>query len=112
MSSKRKFPEFLTFALTGWAGGSVGTIILGLIWPIIFPAIVNVENYYESGPGLLTIILIVLVWSAPAALIGGVIGGRFSVEGGKASQRMFAIVFGLILAIPCASYGLWFFTGR
>lgn len=108
----RHLPDSLRFALIGWLGGTAATVILGLVWPFIFPAIVNVENYYAAGPGLLTIILMIVAWSAPAAIVGGLIGGRLSVEGGSNSQRLFAILLGIILAIPCATMGYWFFTGE
>ena len=101
----------ISYAFTGWIGGLIGTLILGLAWPIIFPAIVNIDHYYESGPNLLTILGIVLLVVTPAALIGGVIGGRVSVEGGERGQRIFAVIFGILLSSPCACGGLWFFTG-
>jgi hypothetical protein len=101
----------LSFALTGWLGGFAATLILGLSWPIIFPAIVNVEHYYETGPGLLSIFGVVLLVITIPALIGGFIGGRVSVEGGKFGQRVFAAIFGILLSAPFICYGLWFFTG-
>ena len=96
----------------GWLAGMVSTIALGLLWPIFLPAIVNVEHYYESGPSLLSIIGAILLWATPAALMGGLIGGRLSLEGGTRSQKLFAILFGIILALPCAGFGYWFFTGE
>lgn len=101
----------LSFAFTGWIGGFGATLILGLFWPIIFPAIVNVEHYYESGPGLFTILAIVLLTTSIPALIGGFIGGRVSVEGGERGQRTFAVIFGILLSAPVICYTLWFFTG-
>jgi hypothetical protein len=63
------------------------------------------------GPGLLQILGIVLVLATPAALAGGLIGGRLSIEGGERGQRLVAIIFGVIFSLPCSCYGLWFFTG-
>lgn len=101
----------LSFAAIGWLAGILSTVVLGLIWPIIFPAIINIENYYGSGPGLITIIGITLLLITPAALIGGLIGGRLSVEGGAGGQRLIAIILGVIFAAPCGCFGYWFFTG-
>ncbi|MFK7800227.1 MAG: hypothetical protein AB8G95_01220 [Anaerolineae bacterium] len=101
----------LSYALTGWLGGLAAVLILGLSWPIIFPAIINVENYYGSGPGLPAILGIVASVITLPALIGGLIGGRVSVEGGERGQRTFAVIFGILLSSPLICFGLWFFTG-
>jgi hypothetical protein len=106
-----KWRENISYALTGWISGVVSTILIGLAWPIIFPAIVNVEHYYGVGPGLFTIIGIVLVVITIPSLIGGLIGSRVSIEGGANGQRIFAALFGVILATPFTCMGLWFFTG-
>ncbi len=84
---------------------------LGLLWPFIFPAIIRPEHYYGDGPGLLTIIAINLLVMTPAAVLGGIIGGRLSIEGGYRSQRLIAIILGIVLATPCGGFGFWFFTG-
>jgi len=89
----------------------MSTLGLGLAWPIIFPAIVRPEHYYGAGPGLLQIIGITLVIASPAALIGGLIGGHLSIEGGERGQRLIAIIFGIIFSSPFGCGGLWFFTG-
>ena len=46
-------PRPLVFALTGWVVGAIATVVVGLIWPVIFPAIVLVGHYYGAGPNLL-----------------------------------------------------------
>ena len=111
MAKKKKIPETLSYAITGWVAGIITTLGLGLVWPIIFPAIVRPERYYGAGPGLLQILGIACLLATPAALIGGVIGSRISVEGGEQGQRLTAIMLGIILSLPCSCYSLWFFTG-
>ncbi len=100
-----------SYALTGWLAGVVTTLVLGFAWPIIFPGIVNVEHYYDEGPGLLTIIGLSLLVMTPASLVGGLIGGRVSVEGGEMGQRIIAAIFGVVFTIPCGCVVLLFFTG-
>ncbi len=111
MSRRKILREHFSNALTGWLAGVVATIVLGLLWPIIFPAIVRVEHYYGAGPGLPMIIGMVLALASPAAIIGGLVGGALSVEGGDRGRRMIAIVVAVVLSIPCSGWGYWFFTG-
>lgn len=99
------------FALAGWAAGVAATVGLGLYWPTIFPAIVEIDHYYGAGPGLFLIIALTLIIVSPGAFIGGLIGSRVPKEGGRTEQFIMAAVFGVILALPFACYGLWFFTG-
>lgn len=101
----------LRLTLLGWFSGIISTIVLGLLWPYIFPAIINPERYYGAGPGLFTIIGLVLVVITPAALLGGFVGGRINQEGGASSQRIVSMLVGMILSLPFACMGLWFFTG-
>jgi hypothetical protein len=98
-------------AFAGWIAGVLGTIALGLAWTIIFPAIVNPEHYYGPGPGLPFLIGLAALAATPGALIGGLIGGRVSIEGGNWSQRILAAIFGIGLSLPCSCYSLWVFTG-
>jgi len=99
------------FALIGWAGGVVATLVLGVLWPRMMPAIINVEHYYGAGPGVPVILAIVAALASPAALVGGLIGSRIPKEGGRLEQQLAAVILGIILALPFACYGLWFFTG-
>ena len=101
----------LTFALIGWLGGLAATLILGFSWPIIFPAIVNVEHYYGDGPGLFSILGVVLLSITLPALAGGLIGSRVSIEGGARSQYILATTFGILFSAPFICMVLWFFTG-
>ncbi len=99
------------YALTGWVTGVVTTLIMGFAWPIMFPGIVIVEHYYGDGPGLITIIGIALLIMSPASLVGGLIGGRLSIEGGEGSQRLIAVIFSVLFTLPFTCGVLLFFTG-
>ena len=101
----------VSYALTGWLAGVVTTLVMGFAWPTIFPAIVNVEHYYGDGPGLITIVGIGLLVMSPASLVGGLIGGRVSLEGGELGQRIIAAIFGVLFTMPFACVVLLFFTG-
>lgn len=111
MPNRKSISEYLSSALTGWIAGVLGTLVFGLAWTIIFPAIVNPEHYYGPGPGLPLIIGLAALWATPGALIGGLIGGRVAREGGKWTQRGLAAIFGILLSLPCSCYSLWVFTG-
>jgi hypothetical protein len=106
-----KIPDALRFAGWGWIGGAVGSTILGLVWPVILPGVVRVGHYYGSGPSILQLLLMAALFEAPAALVGGFIGGRLPREGGRTEQRLAAAIGGLIAAIPFAGYCFWFFSG-
>jgi len=106
-----KIPRPLSYALTGWLAGAAATVALGLLWPLFFPALVRIEHYYGAGPGLPLILVMVLIFASPAALVGGLIGSRLPREGGQAEQMIVAALIGIILALPFGCWGLWFFTG-
>lgn len=86
-------------------------LFLLLAWPIFFPAIVRTEHYYDDGPVLVQALAIAILIATPAALVGGIVGGRISQEGGDRAQRLVAIIFGIIFSIPFSCYILWIFTG-
>ena len=48
----------ISYALIGWFAGIVSVVILGLVWPFVFPGIVNIDHYYGAGPSLPMIIFI------------------------------------------------------
>ena len=101
----------LVFALTGWAAGAIATVVVGLSWPSIFPAIVLVEHYYGAGPSLLTIIVFGIILASPGGLVGGIIGSRIPREGGQSEQHIMAAILGIVFTLPLACFVLWFFTG-
>ena len=111
MSARKVLQRRLGDAFVGWLAGIIATLALGVAWPIIFPAIVRVENYYGSGPGLPLIILMILGLASPGAALGGLIGGSLAIEGGTRGRRIVSILVAVILSLPCAAWGYWFFTG-
>lgn len=106
-----KILRTLAFAVTGWVVGAIATVIVGLSWPTVFPAIVVVEHYYGAGPSLVTIILFSIILASPGGLVGGWIGSRLPKEGGQTEQFIMAAIMGIVLTLPFACMGLWFFTG-
>ena len=104
-------PRAVLFALAGWVASVIVIVAVGLYWPTIFPAIIRPEHYYGEGPEILSIIGLAIIFGSPAALVGGVIGSRVPKEGGQTEQLIMAGIFGVILALPFACMGLWFFTG-
>jgi len=111
VASRKKITRNLSYALTGWIAGVLATLVLGLSWPVIFPAIIRPEHYYGPGPGLLTILGLAVLAASPGAILGGFIGGRLSIEGGETGQRLIASLIGIALALPCGCGSLWVFTG-
>lgn len=111
MSKRKVILQHFGDAILGWLAGVLATLTLGLAWPIIFPAVVRVEHYYGAGPGMPLIIAIVLAVASPAAIMGGLVGGALSVEGGARGRRMITILVAILLSLPCAGWGYWFFTG-
>lgn len=101
----------LAFALTGWLVGAIATMVVGLSWPTIFPAIVVVEHYYGGGPNLFTIIVFSITIASPGGLIGGLIGSRIPKEGGRSEQFVMAAIMGIIFTLPFTCMVLWLFTG-
>jgi len=106
-----KIPKPLAFALTGWLVGAIAAIIIGFVWPKIFPAIVVVQHYYGAGPSLFTIIIFSVILASPGGLLGGFIGSRIPREGGQSEQFLMAGIMGIILSVPFSCMMLWFFTG-
>jgi len=92
--------------------GELAVVTLGLLWPAIFPGIVNYNHYYDTGagPSLMTVVLIDLAATSLPAIIGGIVGGRIPKEGGRTQQLLVAALFGIILAVPCGCFGLWLFS--
>ena len=98
-----KMREHLLFAGVGWIAGLCSTLGLALI---IIPAIIGGEQAYSRGPGLLILALILLIVT-PAALVGGIVGGRLPKEGGQLGQLIMAAICGMIVAVPLSCAGFW-----
>lgn len=106
-----KIGENLRFASIGWLGGIGADLILGLVWPAIFPEIVRRDHFYGTIPGLAFIVGTALVITSPFACVGGLIGSRLPTEGGDTEERIVAALGGAILVIPFACYSMWLLTG-
>lgn len=104
--------KFLRFALIGWIAGILFTLLVGLIWPAIFPGITHPEHYYIGAILTLqsTIVISMMVASLPA-LIGGIIGGFLPREGGSRDQQIAAAIGGIILSIPFGCFNYWMLSG-
>jgi hypothetical protein len=89
----------------------IAIILVGFIWPSIFPAIIRSDRYYGEGPGLIAIVGMAILFASPFSLAGGFIGSRIPREGGASEQFIMAAIAGIGLSLPFACYGLWLFTG-
>jgi cation transporter-like permease len=77
------------------------------------PGFVHYNHYDPTGPApnLVLIVGVILAAASLPAIIGGVVGGRISKEGGDRQQLILAAIFGIILAVPVGCFGLWLFSG-
>lgn len=94
----------LLCALIGWLAGLCVTLVTGFV---IFPALLGDQPSLGIRAELL-ILVVVLLLVTPAALIGGLIGGRLPREGGKSGQLLMAGIIGIIVALPFSCVGFWF----
>ena len=106
-----KIIRYIAFALTGWIVGVIAILVIGAVWPSIFPAIIQNGHYYGAGPSLSAIIIMAILFATPAALVGGIIGSVIPKEGGKQEQYIMAGIISILLALPFSCLCLWFFTG-
>ncbi len=107
-----KIPDPLRFALTGWLAGAIGTVILGVIWPAIFPGLIHPEHYYAGAVlGIPTIVGLTLLWTALPSILGGLGGGSLIREGGRREQLIMAVIGSLVLTLPVGAFHLWLFSG-
>src|SRR5258708_24618311 len=103
-----KVAALLRFAFVGWVAGVLALILLSLVWPNVMPGCVHYSHYDPTGPApnLVLIVAVILAAASLPAIIGGVIGGRISKEGGNRQQLIMAGIFGIILALPVGCFGL------
>jgi len=111
LKDESRIKKQFQFAGRGWVAGALAALVVGLVWPAVFPAILRVNHYYGAGPGLPMILVFTVLSATPSALVGGVVGAAVSREGGEGGQRTAALVGGLVSALPFACGILWFFTG-
>ena len=102
----RSFRHNLLFAITGWIAGVVVTLGFGLLWPRIFLDVGPPTRFSTSYDYV--ILATVLLIASPAALVGGLVGGRLPREGGRREQLIAAVIFGIVLALPFGCLGFWY----
>ena len=96
----------LVFALVGWVVGLCSILAIALI---VFPVFFGISKAIRTLPDLLAFALVALLVS-PAALIGGLVGGRALKEGGRTGQLIMAALFGIIAAVPLSCIA-FYYTG-
>jgi hypothetical protein len=94
----------LLFALTGWVAGVCGIAATALL---VFPALLGTPKSIRSLPDLLAFALVMLLVS-PAALLGGLIGGRAPREGGRVGQLIMAAIVAVVAAVPLSCVAFWY----
>ena len=85
----------LTFALIGWVASLSSVFGIALI---AFPVFFGISRSIRTLPDLLAFALVALLIS-PAALLGGLVGGRALKEGGRTGQLIMPAIFRL--SRPC-----------
>jgi hypothetical protein len=94
----------LLFALIGWVAGLCSILGMALI---VFPILLGIRKSISTAPDLLAFALVLLLVS-PAALLGGLIGGRVPREGGRSGQLIMAAVVAIIAAVPVSCILFWY----
>lgn len=99
-----KILQHLLNALVGWIVGLLITVGFAFLWLKIIPEI----DRTGQGPFFWINLLIILAVISPAAIAGGVIGGRLPKEGGRINQMLYATIFGLLFPLPFACFLFWY----
>jgi hypothetical protein len=99
-----KILQHILNALVGWIAGLLITVGFAFLWLKIIPEIDRVGQ----GRGFWTILSLILLVVSPAAIAGGVIGGRLPKEGGRINQMLYATIFGLLFPLPFACFIFWY----
>lgn len=113
MSAKQQFrlPHFIIHAGIGLLADAVGSLVVGILFPIIFPSIVRLDHYYGVGPSVPLLMVYAFCVSIPFSLVGGIVGGRLIREGGRNEQLVAAALLGFIAALPFGFCSFWVFNG-
>ena len=99
-----KILQHILNALVGWIAGLLITVGFAFLWLKIIPEI----DRTGQGRGFWTILSLILLVISPAAIAGGVIGGRLPKEGGRTNQMLYATIFGLLFPLPFACFLFWY----
>jgi hypothetical protein len=99
-----KLRRMIRFAGIGWIAGALLILLLAFV---ITPATIGSKHSLLNQADLLVLGL-VLLGMTPGAMLGGILGGRMSYEGGGSGQMIMAGIIGLLLSIPFGCMGFWF----
>jgi hypothetical protein len=99
-----KLQHMIRFAGIGWLAGALLILLLGFV---ITPATIGSKHSIQD-PIDQAVLGMVLLGMTPGALLGGILGGRMSYEGGGSGQLIMAGLIGLLLSIPFGCIGFWF----
>jgi hypothetical protein len=99
-----KLGRMIILAGVGWLAGALLTLTLSMV---IAPLITGRGHSLTDQIDLI-LLGMVLLGITPFTLLGGVVGGRISREGGERSQMLMAALLGLLLAFPFGCFGLWY----
>jgi hypothetical protein len=115
VQQQMKFPQFILHALIGLLGSAVGSLALGLIWPLVFPGSLHPERFVGGGPStpnlVLYVMIVAFVVGSPFSLVAGIVGGRIITEGGRREQLVAAAILGFLVMLPLAGCSFWVLTG-
>jgi hypothetical protein len=92
------------FAGIGWIAGTLLTLLTGFL---LAPAIMGHPHSLQD-PVDQIVLGMVLLGMTPGALLGGIVGGRMSREGGDRSQLIMAGLIGLLFSLPIGCIGFWY----
>ena len=99
-----KIRKVILDAVTGWIAGLMTLGAWSFLWPKIFP----IEERASAMPGGWKLLIIILAVVSPLALIGGIIGGRISREGGREQDFLLAALFGAVAALLFGTCGFFY----
>ena len=105
---KKRSP--LAFLLTGWLAGLAAILLLGVVWPAVLPSGQNLTHFYGTNLGPPLVILTAILIGSPGAIVGGLIGSRLPLEGGRRDQFVAAALMGILLALPFSCLTMWYLT--
>lgn len=99
-----KLRDTLTFAGVGLGAGIIAVVLVGYV---IFPTVIG-DGVEQRGGAALLVLAMAMLLISPAALLGGLLGGRMIMEGGRGSQLIMAALLGIVATIPFACISLWY----
>ncbi len=99
-----KTSQMILSALIGWLAGLVSLLAWSLLWPKILP----MAGRASALPGGWKMLLVLMLVMTPFALVGGLIGGRLSREGGRREQFIYAAAAGALMMVVFGSCAFWY----